>query len=112
MRILFASLLILVFTANHAQNKELKLVYKSSSEEAKNEIRSFLNSNPNYISNFRQLEKRNFIYLSSNQYNEINHYVENFHNEDSDKYSEFLTFKSTWFSRYKSTSQLINKLKD
>ena len=47
MRILFISLLTLLFTANHAQNKELKLVYQSSSEEAKNEIRSFLNSNPN-----------------------------------------------------------------
>jgi hypothetical protein len=98
--------------ANHAQNENLKLVYNQSSEEAKNEIRSFLNSNPNYFPTYKKLEKRNYIYLSSEQFNQINDYVENYKNIDSDKYAEFLEFKTTWFSRYKSTNQLINELKD
>ena len=112
MRILVTSLFVLLLMTNHAQSGELRLVYNQTSKEAKNEIKSFLNSYPNYISSFRQLEKRNYIYLSSEQYNKINHYVENYKNNDSDKSAEFLTFKSTWFSRYKSTSQLINELKD
>ena len=112
MRILFISLFFLLFMANHAQNENLKLVYNQSSEEAKNEIRSFLNSNPNYFPTYKKLEKRNYIYLSSEQFNQINDYVENYKNIDSDKYAEFLEFKTTWFSRYKSTNQLINELKD
>ena len=54
---------------------------------------------------------KRFYFLSDEQYNQVEVYLKTVENKDSDKYAEYLKFKSTWFSRYKSTSQLINELK-
>ena len=111
MRILVTSLFVLLFIANRAQSEELKLVYPSTTKEANNEIRNMLSTHPDLEIKFKQIDSKDFIFLSDKQYNQVEFYIKNFDNSDSDKYAEYLQFKSTWFSRYKSTSQLINELK-
>ena len=111
MRILLTPLFILFFIANHAQSEELKLVYSSSTEEANNEIRKMLSTHPELTKKFKLIDSKDFIFLSDEQYNQVEVYVKEFDNKDSDKHAEYVHFKSTWFSRYKSTSQLINELK-
>ena len=111
MRILVTSLFVLLLMANHAQSGELKLVYPNSTEEANNEIRNMLSIHPNLAKEFKEMDSRDFIFLSHEQYTQVEEYVKKFDNKDSDKYAEFLQFKSTWFSRYKSTRQLIKELK-
>ena len=111
MRILVTSLLILLFIANHAQSEELKLVYQNSTEEANNEIRNMLSTHPDLSKKFKQIDSKGFYFLSDKQYKQVEVYVKNFDNKDSYKHAEHIQFKSKWFSRYKSTSQLINELK-
>ena len=111
MRILLTPLFIFFFIANHAQSEELKLVYSSSTEEANNEIRKMLSTHPELTKKFKLIDSKDFIFLSDEQYNQVEVYVKEFYNKDSDKHAEYVQFKSMWFSRYKSTSQLINELK-
>ena len=111
MRILVTSLFVLFIIANHAQSEGLKLVYQNSTEEANNEIRNMLSTNPGLAKKFKLMDSKDFIFLSDKQYKQVEVYVKNFDNRDSDKHAEHIQFKSTWFSRYKSTSQLINELK-
>ena len=112
MRILVTSLLVLLFIVHHAQSEELKLVYRSSTDEANHEIRNMLSTHPDLAKKFKQIDLKDFIFLSDKQYNQVEDYIKNFDNRDSDKYAEHIQFKSTWFSRYKSTSQIINELKE
>ena len=95
----------------NAQSKELKLVYQSSTDEANHMIRNMLSTHPELAKKFKQIDLKDFIFLSDKQYNQVEDYIKNFDNRDSDKYAEYIQFKSAWFSRYKSTSQLINELK-
>ena len=111
MRILVTTLFVLLFMVNHAQNEELKLVYPNSTKEANNEIRNMLSTHPDWAKKFKVIDSKDFIFLSDEQYNQVEVYLKTVENRDSDKYAEYLKFKSTWFSRYKSTSQLINELK-
>ena len=111
MKPIFIHLFFLLSVAHHAQNDNIKLVFSNTSDEAKSEIRIFLSSNPEFIDEFRQIEQSNHIFLSKTQYNKIQDYVNNFENNDSDKYAEFLQYKQTWFTRYKSTDQLFNDFK-
>ena len=110
MRILLTPLFILFFIANHAQSEELKLVYSSSTEEANNEIKNVINTSRTN-KKFKQIDSKDFIFLLMNStiklklmrknltirtpINMLNMYISN-----------------QWFSRYKSTSQLINELKN
>ena len=112
MRILVTSLFVLLFIANHAQSEELRLVYKSTTDEANHEIRNMLSTHPHLAKKFKEIDLKDFIFLSDKQYNQVENYIKNFDNRDSDKYAEYIQFKSAWFSRYKSTSQLINELKE
>ncbi len=111
MKPIFIHLFFLLSVAYHAQNDNIKLVFSNTSDEAKSEIRIFLSSNPEFIDEFRQIEQSNHIFLSKTQYKKIQDYVNNFENNDSDKYAEFLQYKQTWFTRYKSTDQLFNDFK-
>ena len=110
MRILLTPLFILFLIANHAQSEELKLIYSSSTEEANNEIRKMLSTHPELIKKFKLIDSKDFIFLSDEQYNQVEVYVKEFDNKDSDQHTEYVQFRSTWFSRYKSTSQLIKEL--
>lgn len=111
MKAIFIPLFFLLSVAYHAQNDNIKLVFSNTSDEAKSEIRTFLLSNPEFVDEFRQIEQSNYIFLSTTQYKKIQDYVTNFKNNDSDKYAEFLQYKQTWFTRYKSTDQLFNDFK-
>jgi len=110
MRILLTLLFVIFYIANNAQSEELKLVYQRSTEEANNEIRYMLSTHPYLGGKFKLINSKDFIFLTDEQYNQVEVYVNEFDNTDSDKHAEYLQFRSTWFSRYKSTSQLINEL--
>ena len=110
MRILLTLLFVIFYIANNAQSEELKLVYQRSTEEANNEIRYMLSTHPYLGGEFKLINSKDFIFLTDEQYNQVEVYVNEFDNTDSDKHAEYVQFRSTWFSRYKSTSQLFNEL--
>ena len=99
MKFLFTLSIILATSILYAQQTEsIKLIYQSTTVEAKIAINEFIKVNPEKNKDFKTKYAINTIFLTDNQFSPIQAYVNNFQSSDSDKILEFQNFKKKFDS--------------
>ena len=110
MKFLYTLFLVLTtgyFSAQQAEN--LKLIYQTTSLEAKNAMNEYLKENPEKNKDFKEKYTNNTIFLTNNQFRPIQTYVNTFQSNDSDKSKEFQDFIKTYYERYINVNTIIKE---
>ena len=104
---IFFSIIHTHFSQEVNRSENIKLIYPSSTTEAKIEIQNYLKIHPEKKAEFKNELNGNYILLTDSQYQPILNYVNSYELTGTEKDDEFLTFKKDWFDKYFSASRLL-----
>jgi len=104
---IFLSIIHTNFSQETIQSENIKLIYPTSTTEAKTEIQDYLKLHPEKKAEFKNELNGDYILLNETQYQPILNYVNSYKLTGTEKDNEFLIFKKKWFNRYFPVSRLL-----